>query len=682
MIATAGYAAVVISLGASIALVIQGVRASATGDKSLVSLPVKVLVVASLAAFVILEIGILTHDFSILYIANNTASTTPIVFLFAGGWAALEGSIVLWGLVLAVFIGLVFRSKASDDRLGVLALGVMGAVAVFWFGLMATAANPFAVCTELANGSCSASSWWPLAESVAPVQGRGPNPLLQNHILMAVHPPMLYVGYVGLTVPFGFAIAALWLRDTGKSWLDRTHRWTLVSWIFLGSAIFLGAWWSYEVLGWGGYWAWDPVENAAILPWFAATAFLHSALVQRRRGMLQAWNFMLVIAAFSLTLLGTFLTRSGVIASVHSFTQSAVGPAILVFLLIVVIASLGLFVARARDISQPPRLDSLLSREGFILANNLLLTVLTFTVLFGTMFPLIVEALSGDEVSVARPFFDRASVPLALLLLLTIGLGAVAPWRVATGTVLWHRLRYAIATGLVAGAIAVVLGLDAFGVVVTLVLAIFVISAILIRFAEVASARPEGVVASSGKVFANDPGYWGGQVAHIGVALVAIALATTSGLAIRDTVTLGQGGTTVFHGYCLSYAGPFETVQPHRTVTGVAIVVLDEACSSERAVLRPSVNAYPGVSQPIGTPSVWTTFSEDLYVGIAGGTAEGVVLNVFIFPYQWLLWFGGFVVALGGGLAMRRKPSRRSETSQAVAADRVGKQAKGNTSRD
>ncbi len=682
MIATAGHAAVVVSLVASIALVIQGVRASRTGDKSLVALPVKVLVVASVAAFVILEIGILTHDFSIVYIANNTASTTPLVFLFAGGWAALEGSIVLWGLVLAVFIGLVFRSKASNDSLGVLALGVIGAVAVFWFGLMATAANPFAVCTELSNGACSASSWWPLAESVAPVEGRGPNPLLQNHILMAVHPPLLYVGYVGLTVPFGFAIAALWLRDTGKSWLDRTHRWTLVSWIFLGAGIFLGAWWSYEVLGWGGYWAWDPVENAAILPFFAATAFLHSALVQRKRGMLQAWNFMLVIAAFSLTLLGTFLTRSGVIASVHSFTQSAVGPAILVFLLVVVIASLGLFIARARDISQPPRLDSLVSREGFILANNLLLTVLTFTVLFGTMFPLIVEAMSGDEVAVARPFFDRASAPLALLLLLTIGLGAVAPWRVATGTVLWQRLRWAIAAGLATGAVAVAVGLEEVGVVVTLVLAIFVISAIVIRFVEVVAGRPEPIVVSSRKVFANDSGYWGGQVAHIGVALVAIALATTNGLAIRDTVTVEQGGTAVFHGYCLSYIGPFENVQPHRTVSGVTIVVLDETCTDERAVLRPSVNSYPGVSQPIGTPSVWTTFSEDLYLGIAGGRAQAVLLNVFIFPYQWLLWFGGFVIALGGGIAMRRKPSRRPEASQPVAAERITKQGEEGTARD
>jgi cytochrome c-type biogenesis protein CcmF len=497
MIATAGYAAVLTAVVASVALVVQGIRASNNGDRNLVVLPVRVLIGASVASFTILELGILTHDFSIAYVAHNTATTTPVIFLFAGGWAALEGSIVLWGLFLSLFIWLVYRSKASSDAMGTLALAVMGGVAVFWFGLMATAANPFSVCTDVVGGVCSATSWWPLVSTVAPAQGLGPNPLLQNHILMAIHPPVLYLGYVGLTVPFGFAIAALWMKETGRGWLDRTHRWTLISWMFLTGGILLGAWWSYEVLGWGGYWAWDPVENAALLPWLAATAFLHSAVVQRRRGMLQAWNFTLVIAAFSLTLLGTFLTRSGVIASVHSFTQSAVGPSILAFLLVVVVGSLALFAVRAGDISQAPRLDSIVSREGFILVNNLLLTVLTFTVLFGTMYPLVVEAIAGDEVAVGRPFFDRAAVPLALLLLLTIGLGSVAPWRVATGVVLWRRLRWPIATSLLVGSLAVVVGLDAVGVLIALVVAMFVISAIVLRFAEVTLGRPESLFAAS-----------------------------------------------------------------------------------------------------------------------------------------------------------------------------------------
>ncbi len=663
MIAAVGYAAILTALVASIVTFVQGVRRSRGSDVSVLA-PATVMFAASVAAFVALEIGILTHDFSIAYVADNTATLTPLLFLFAAGWAALEGSIVLWGLMLGLFVWLVARSRSGADGLGALAVGIMGLVAVFWFGLMATIANPFAVCTEIAGGICSATSWFPLVETVAPAEGLGPNPLLQNHILMAVHPPMLYVGYVGMTVPFGFAIAALLRSDTGKAWLDRTHRWLLVSWTFLTIGIMLGGWWSYEVLGWGGYWAWDPVENAALLPWLAATAFLHSAIVQRRRGMLQAWNFMLVITAFSLTILGTFLTRSGVIASVHSFTQSAIGPAILIFLLVVVLGSLTVFVLKASTVAQSPRLDSLLSREGFILANNLLLTVFTFAVLFGTMYPLIVEAVSGDQVSVGRSFFDRAAVPLALLLLLMMAAGSIAPWRVATPTVLWQRLRWPTAIGFLVGAVTVVLGVDSVGVVLTLVLAAIVVAAIVQRFGETVVRRPEGVLSAMAKVVRNDAGYWGGQIAHIGVAMVAVSLATTSGLAVRDTVTLERGASEVVDGYCITYDQPFERVEEHRTVTGVRVLVSDESCSSVHAVLEPSINSYPGVSQPIGTPDVWTTWTTDVYIGIAGGSTSELGLNVYLFPYQWMLWIGGLVIALGGGVAMMRKPSRRRETSE------------------
>lgn len=655
MIALAGYAAIFVALGAAVSIVVQGIRNSESGNKEALRRPVLIFAVATAAAFVILEIAVLTHDFSIAYVANNTSTTTPFIFLFAAAWAALEGSIVLWGLLLAVFTYLAWRSLSPQDGLGVLALAVMGAVSVFWFGLMATAANPFAVCTEVTNGFCSASSWWPFAASVAPLDGIGPNALLQNHILMAVHPPMLYVGFVGFTVPFSFAIAALWRRDSGRAWLDRTHRWSLVSWAFLALGILLGGWWSYEVLGWGGYWAWDPVENAALLPLLTATAFIHSAIVQRKRGMLQSWNFILVITTFALTIFGTFLTRSGVIASVHAFSQSAVGPWLLIFLAVIVIGSLTLFAFRARDIAQAPRLDSLSSREGYILGNNLILTVFAFTVFFGTMFPVIVQAMSGDEVAVGRPFFDRAAIPLALLLLLVLGIGLVAPWRVASATVLWKRLRAAVATGLVGGAIAVGLGVDSVSVVLTIVLGIFVIAAVAVRFFEVSHKRPEGLMRGSAKVFRNDLGYWGGQVAHIGFALVAISLATTNGLAIHDTVALSPGETAVVDGYCIQYIDSFARTEPHRLVQGVSVAVMDESCSTTKTVLHPRLNTYERSPQPIGTPDVWTGLVDDVYIAIAGGSAERIELNVFIFPLQWLLWVGGFVVVAGGAIALGRR---------------------------
>ena len=663
MIALAGYLAIFIALGAAIAVTVQGIRYSRTGDASKLRLPVAVLVGAAVVTFVLLEIGILSGDFSIAYIANNTSLTTPDLFLFAGAWAALEGSIVLWGLVLAAYIWLVWSQVGDKDGLGVLALGVMGAVAVFWFGLMATSANPFAVCTQAGSVGCVDSSWWPFVDAVAPIDGRGPNPLLQNNFMMAVHPPLLYIGYVGFTVPFGFAVAALIRKDFGRTWLDRTHRWSLIAWVFLTAGILIGAWWSYEVLGWGGYWAWDPVENASFLPWLTATAFIHSAIVQRRRGMLQSWNFILVIATFSLTILGTFLTRSGVIASVHAFSQSVIGPVLLGLLAVIVIGSLGLFVWRSADIAQAARLDSLSSREGYILANNLLLSVFAFTVLFGTMYPLLVEAASGDEVAVGRPFFDKASIPIALLLLLILGIGSVAPWRVAAPKVLWARLRLATVVGLITGALAVGWGIDSLSVVVTIVLTFFVITAIVGRFVSVVHSRSESLFSAMVKVLRNEPGYWGGQIAHVGIALMALAIATTGGLATRDVVALEQGESAVVAGYCIRYVEPVSRIEPNRTVSGVKVEVLDESCSSVVDTLEPKVNTYPGSSQPIGTPAVSTGAVNDVYLAIAGGSAERIELNVFVFPLQWLLWAGGAIVVFGGLFAMIPKPSRQHRAS-------------------
>ncbi|MFQ5948307.1 MAG: heme lyase CcmF/NrfE family subunit, partial [Acidimicrobiia bacterium] len=422
MMAAAGYAGILVALGSAVGLVVQGTRAHRHPDRfgtKALRLPVYGILAGAVIAMGALEVALLTDDFSIEYVANNHSVNTPLIFTIASAWAALEGSIVLWGLVLAGFTVWVFRSVPSHDRLGVGALAIMGLVAIFFFGLMATAANPFA------------------GVEVAPVDGAGPNPLLQNHILMAIHPPMLYLGFVGLTVPFAFAISALIAGEGGSAWLARTRRWTLVAWIFLTAGIVLGALWSYAVLGWGGYWAWDPVENTSFLPWLTATAFVHSSVVQRRRGMLQAWNVALVISTFALTILGTFLTRSGVVASVHSFTQSAIGPAFLAFLAVILVGSFGLFAARAHLVASSPRLESLASREGAFLLNNLLLTLFAFTVLLGTLYPILVEAFSGDQVSVGAPFFDRVAIPISFVLLLAMGLGPVIPSRAARASGVW-----------------------------------------------------------------------------------------------------------------------------------------------------------------------------------------------------------------------------------------------------
>ncbi len=659
MIAVLGYAAILVALAGSVGLVITGIMASRSveQDPAAVRMPLFALFGGGIAAFVILEIAILTHDFSIAYVAQNSALQTPFVFLFASGWAALEGSVVLWGVLLSVFSLLVWRRTWRGDGLGLGALAVMGAVSVFWFGLMATAANPFALCTEVANGFCSASSWLPVGSAAVASDGTGPNPLLANHILMAIHPPMLYLGYVGFTVPFAFAISALARSEPGKVWLDRTHRWSLIAWVFLTAGILLGGWWSYEVLGWGGYWAWDPVENAALLPYLAATAFIHSAVVQQRRSMLQAWNFILIIVAFALTIFGTFITRSGVIASVHAFSQSAVGPALLGFLAVVVFGSLALFTLRAGAVASSPRLDSLASREGFILLNSFLMTLFAFTVLFGTTFPLMVEAFTGREVSVGQPFFNRVTIPFALLLLLSIGFGAVAPWRVASSRVMWERSRFGINAGLVAAALAVVVGVRSVPVVVVIGLAGFVIGTIShFFFYQMGRAHAGGKSwpQAMGATVRNDMGYWGGQVAHVGFALVAVAIATTSAMAVRTEVPLVVGQTAVVDGYCVEYREAFRRIEPERIVQGVRVVLYDESCTVEKALLEPRLHEYPKFGQVIATPAVRSFAIDDVYLTIADIDDQAIVLSVLIFPLQRLLWVGGLIVVAGGLVALGR----------------------------
>jgi len=668
--ATIGLLAILVATGAAVVLTVRawGQAIAPEPDAERVMAPVLVMLSGAAAAFAVLEIAILQDNFSLGYVASNSSTTTPFIFKLAGAWAALEGSIVLWGLVLALLVYFVARSVRGGDRLGLTALSVMGVVSLFWFGLMATVANPFEVCTELAGASCVETSWLPLAQSVAPVDGIGANPLLQNHILMAIHPPMLYIGYVAFTAPFAFAIAAMIRGDQASRWLERTRRWSVIAWAFLGFGMLLGAWWSYEVLGWGGYWGWDPVENAALLPWIAATAFIHSSVVQRRRGMLQAWNLVLVIATFSLTILGTFLTRSGTIISVHSFTQSQVGPILLGFLLVVVIGSLGLFAWRSHLVSSTPRLDSIASREGVFLFNNLMLTVFGLAVMMGTMYPIILEAMGRARVSVSAPYYNRVMLPVAFLLLLAMGIGPVTPYRVARPGIVWQRIATPVVVGLVGGAVAVSLGVQSIPVVLLIVLGVYVIAVIVGEFlrqlGKVEGSRPEAIV----RLARRDPGYWGGQLSHIGVALLAIGIAASSGMAVRDQVRLAIGESVNVDDYCLVYVAPESRVEPNRQVIGAVLSLRDADCQSEIGILEPVFNRY---ARPpaVATPAVRTGISEDVFVALADVPGDEVVLDVMIFPLMWVLWAGGLITVAGGLWAVYARRPRRRPAREKVSAD-------------
>lgn len=620
----------------------------------------------------LLELALLTDDFSVEYVANHSASVTPLVFKIASAWGALAGSIVLWGLVLALFIWTVwrrFRALAASNAIWAGALGVLGVVSTFFYGLMLTVSNPFKACITAASVGClEGGMFWQPAQSA--LEGFGPNPLLQNHLLMAVHPPVLYAGYVGLAVPFAFAMAALIRGEGGSRWLEASRSWTLVAWGFLTLGIVLGGLWSYEVLGWGGYWAWDPVENASFIPWLIATAFLHSSVVQRRRGMLQAWNFGLVILAFAATVLGTFLTRSGIISSVHSFSQSPIGPVLLWFLAFVLVVSFGTFAVRRHEIGSSPRLDSLVSREGFFLANNLTLSVFAFVVLVGTLYPLFLEAFTGDTAGVGSPFFNRFAIPLSFILLIAMAVGSIAPWRAASSRVLWERVRTPLVVAVGAGAIAVLVGYRDGYLLLGVIAAVLAIAVPIRHLLVGAERRRQSTETSYGAsllhMVQSDGHYWGGQLSHVGVAVLALGIALSSNLAVHSAFSVGQFETVHFAGMELTYFEPVQRQAPNREILGARIAIARSGRSV--GVLEPSINTYTSQGQTIGTPSVASSLGGDLYLTLDRIDASGIAFKAIWFPYLWMVWFGGMLASFAPAWAWIARRTRRRIPQAKVSA--------------
>jgi cytochrome c-type biogenesis protein CcmF len=600
---------------------------------------VVLIVIGAVVAAAAMERALLTHDFSVQYVADNHSRSTPLLYTISTMWAALEGSILLWGLVLAGYLAVVahkFRNRATDPVVS-WALVTGFVVAAFFFGLMVTVAEPF----QHVSGAI-------------PSDGPGPNPLLQNHPLMAFHPPMLYLGYVGFTVPFAFAVAALATGRIGEGWLVETRRWTLFAWGFLTVGILLGAWWSYEVLGWGGYWAWDPVENASFLPWLTATAYLHSVMVQERRGMLRVWNLSLLLATFSLTILGTFLTRSGVLDSVHAFTESPIGPAILGFFGLVLVVGIGLIGWRGDTLRSPGTIDSPVSREGFFLANNLLFAGFAFVVLLGTVFPLVLEAINGSRISVGRPYFDRMTMPIALSLLFLMAVAPVLPWRKASAELLRTRLQWPAWAGALTLVVCVLAGVRGLAPLLAFGLGAFAAGAAVRQL--VLSARRQGWRGLVGR--AN-----GGMIVHLGVVVVAVAFAASSSYSDRAELRLARGESGRIGGHTITYEGTRTVRHGNRTAIE-ADVRIDGG-----QVYRPSLSTFPFATQAIGTPSVRTGLTEDVYLTLVVApqtpTATAVI-GVIVRPLILWLWLGGGIMAFGTLLAAM--PGRRRRPTAPVSA--------------
>ena len=480
--------------------------------------------------------------------------------------------------------------------------------------------------------------------------------MLQNHPLMAAHPPFLYLGFIGFTVPFAFAIAALITGRVSDAWMRITRRWTISAWIFLTIGLVLGALWSYSVLGWGGYWAWDPVENVALLPWLMGTAFLHSVMVQERRGMLKVWNLSLIVGTFALTVLGTFLTR-GILASVHAFAESIVGPLYLVFLTLVLLGGFGLIAWRRESLRAEATFDTPLSRESVFLGNNVLLLVLTFTVLVGTIYPLLAEAVTGGKVSVGSPFFNRNTAPVALLLLFLMGIGPLLPWRAASPSAVLRRLQVPMWAAAVTAAL---LALTGAGVVAVIVfgLAAFVAAATVAEMVRGVQAqrraRDLGRCGDRGAVARNHRLY-GGLVVHLGL-IVAVVGVSWAALADRSSeVTIARGEIVRAEGYDLR----FDRLTPRGSPSDGSWWQSSRSSTPRRGMvvrLQPSLNLYPSATEPIGTPSIrtGTPFNGmvDLYASLV--TVENdtrASFRFFVNPGIGLLWLGGAVMALGGVVA-------------------------------
>jgi cytochrome c-type biogenesis protein CcmF len=617
-----------------------------------------VVAIGALVATGAMQWALITHDFSLAYVAENNARQTPLIYSITGMWSALEGSILLWGLVLSVYLLAVvvhYRRRAADEVIG-WATAIMLLVAAFFFGLMLGPANPF---TTVPGGAASS--------------GAGPNALLQNNPLVAIHPPLLYIGMVGFTVPFAFAMAMLITGRVGESWHVDTRRWSLIAWTSLSVGIVLGAWWSYQVLGWGGFWGWDPVENAALLPWLCGTAFVHSIVVEERRGLLRIWNLSLAIACFALTILATFFTRSGVVESVHAFSASALGPILLGFFGLVVASALVLIAWRGDALRSTVGVDAAFSREGAFVLNNLLFVGFAVVVLLGTVFPLLYEAVRGGQVTVGPPYFNSIAVPMGVAILFLMAIAPLLSWRKASLAVVLHRLWIPACI-----AVATVLALVVAGVRGLVPLLGFFLgalagsSAIRSLALEVRAERRRGRSGLRGLVGRSG----GGMIVHVGVLLLAMGIVASTSYVQRAELTMAPGRTVRFAGHTLTFEGFRTVTTPAKSVTEVVIRV------DGHGTFSPGISQFAGrASEPVGTPAIDSSAFGDLYLtfdamgrrgGISGAQVSSglppgtIVVGAIDEPLLSWLWVGGLVVGLGGLLAF--VPSRRRTRAAEVAA--------------
>ena len=597
-----------------------------------------------LATF-ILSYQLIISNFDIDYVARYTSIETPTIYKISALWAGQSGSLLFWLFILSIFSTItIIQNQNKHHQLMPWVIISLTITQMFFLILTNYVTNPFK----------------PTEADFVVVNGNGLNPLLQN-ITMAIHPPTLYLGYVGFSVPFAFAISALVNRDTSPLWIQSIRRWVLVAWLFLSMGIILGGWWAYQELGWGGYWAWDPVENASFMPWLTATAFLHSIIIQEKKDMLRLWNMVLIILTFTLCIFGTFLTRSGVMSSVHSFTESSLGPIFLSFVFFILFTSFGLMYKRLDDLKSPRKIESFTSRESGFLFNNMVFVVLCFAVFWGTLFPVISEAVRGTRITVGAPFFNQIITPIGLILLALTGVGPLLAWRRTGSKNLIRNFTLPIVAGFIASIIFMIIGYEGYSVI-SFSLCVFVTFSIAAEFSRGISARrkkfKESIFVALKTIISKNRSRYGGYIVHLGIVLMFIGF-TGHAFDREKEFSLQLGQSDHVAGYEFELINLSESERPNHYAWISELKVSDNQ-GTFVTNLFPEKRVYfhknPDINrrQPHSELDIYSTLNKDIYsIFSAIDNEKGIAfLKIMINPLVKWVWIGGYVLVFGTIIAL------------------------------
>ena len=586
---------------------------------------------------------LLTSDFSVAHVASTTNRDLPAYYKIAALWGGHDGSMVLWCFVTALFSCIaIYQNRYRYRDMMPYVVAVLMANLAFFLCLNLFFANPFNQLVQVnADGTM---------EKFLPRDGRGLNPSLQ-YWAMVIHPPILYHGFIGFVVPFAFAIAALVTRQLGDAWIRTIRRWTLVPWLLLGVGLILGGKWAYVELGWGGYWGWDPVENSSLMPWLTATAFLHSVIVQERKGMLKVWNVLLITITFLLGIFGTFITRSGIVGSVHAFAESSLGPFLVGYMSIMLCISLYLILDRLPYLKSEHKLDSVVSRESAFLFNNLVLLIACFSIFWGVMFPVFSEWVRGTKMTVGPPFFNNVNIPIGLFLLFLTGVGPLFAWRKTSLESLKKAFVWPVAFSLVAAVALVAAGMRSFYAVMSFTLCVFVVATIVQEFYKGASVRSrntgEGMGAALVNLTLRNKRRYGGYIVHFGVVVIFVGL-TGNAFNQEAMQTLQRGQSLELGRYSLKLMDYAEGDDPNYAWARLTLEAYQDGKLLK--VMRPEKRAYKfGDQQTTTEVELHSTPREDLYVIYVGPANDGSghEVKVFVNPLVFWVWAGTIVLILG-----------------------------------